>query len=318
MKNQHVKIHPSIALEGAAIKAVSPLGKESAQRCLGPISAGFLSAFRFLHRDCRSVYLRRKDGSRLRVLIMRGTQREGKTIGILWLHGGGYVLGAPEMAYMAFPKHLLQHFNCVIVSPAYTLSYKKPFPAAPEDAYNTLRWMYRHRADLGIESEKIAVGGESAGGGLCVALCLYAREHGFKHIGLQMPLYPMLDDRKTPSSAHNHAPVWDTRANRTAWNIYLNNRAGTATVPAYAAPARAINMSGLPPAVSIIGTAEPFYAETRRYFHRLRQAGTEAVLAEFTGAYHAFDMLAPYASISKQATAFLLERFERYARKYLF
>ena len=314
---QLTKIDKELLPLGLAIKAISPLGEEVMQRALGPISTEVLGVLKWVHPGSKSVYIKRKDGSKLRLLVMRGKQRAGKTIGILWLHGGGYVLGAPEMAYLSFSRHLLEHYNCVIVAPAYTLSYELPYPAALEDAYLALRWMHRHPKTLGIDCKKLIVGGESSGGGLAAALCLYARDKGFRNIGMQLPLYPMLDDRDTETNAKNYAPVWDSSANRAAWRIYLGRIYGTAKVPAYAAPARALDVSSLPPALSVIGTLEPFYAETCRYFERLRGEGVACTLAEFEGAYHAFDMLAPFTAISKQATAFLLEAFERYIQQYI-
>lgn len=317
MKQKLTAINKELLPLGLALKAVSPLGDEVMQRALGPVSAEVLGVLKWIHPSSKTVYIKRSDGSKLRLLVMRGKQRAGKTIGILWLHGGGYVLGAPEMAYVSFPRHLLEHYNCVIVAPAYTLSYELPYPAALEDAYLALRWMHRHPKTLGIDCKKLVVGGESSGGGLAAALCLYARDKGFRNIGMQLPLYPMLDDRETETNAYNYAPVWDSSANRAAWRIYLGRTYGIAPVSEYAAPARALDVSGLPPALSIIGTTEPFYAETCRYFERLRSAGVACTLAEFEGAYHAFDMLAPFTTIGKQATAFLLDAFESYIQQYI-
>lgn len=107
------------------------------------------------------------------------------------------MLGASEMAVMSFPRHLIKNCNCVVVSPDYTLSSIKPYPAALEDAFSTLLWLKENRKNLGIDSDKFVVGGESAGGGLTAALCIYARDKNINNIAFQMPLYPMLDDRVT-------------------------------------------------------------------------------------------------------------------------
>ncbi len=253
----------------------------------------------------------------MRICIMRGKKTAGKTVGILWLHGGGYSLGAPEMAIMSFPRHLINNGNCVIVAPDYTLSTVKPYPAALDDAYTSLQWLKKNSKELGIECEKIVVGGESAGGGLTAALCIYARDKGETCIGLQMPLYPMLDDRVTETSKNNHAPVWNTKANKTAWRIYLGDSVMNNGVSPYAAPARETDYHGLPPAISFVGTAEPFYEETLIFFEQLHNAGIEAVLKEYAGAYHAFDMMAPYATISKDANRFLLEQYAAFTEKYI-
>ena len=126
----------------------------------------------------------------------------------------------------------------------------------------------------------------------------------------------MLDDRVTETSKDNRAPVWNTKANKAAWRIYLGDKVMNNGVSPYAAPARESDLKGLLPAVSIIGTAEPFYAETTSYFKRLNESGVKAELKEFEGAYHAVDMLAPYAKISREANAYLLEKYREYKALY--
>lgn len=312
-----MKINREIAVEGWLLKAISPLPYDSIQRLMGPLSAKAMSVLPLKSLHCKKMTIPREDGSTMRACVMRGRKTEGKTVGILWLHGGGYALGAPEMAIMSFPRHLLRQCNCVMVSPDYTLSTIKPYPAALNDAYTALQWLKENRKRLGVDCEKLVVGGESAGGGLTAALCLYARDRGEDCIGLQLPLYPMLDDRVTETSKDNHAPVWNTKANKAAWRIYLGDRVMNNGVPVYAAPARETDYTGLPPAISVVGTAEPFYAETQTFFKMLRQAGIETALKEYEGAYHAFDMMAPYAKISKDANHFLLKSYQALAEKYL-
>lgn len=313
MKN----IDKQIRLEGEILKLISPLSSEKTQRILGPISTKAMSVLKLKSLNCEKIKINRPDGTSFRACIMRGKKTEGKTIGVLWLHGGGYVLGAPEMAIMTFPKHLINSCNCVIVAPDYTLSSIKPYPAALDDAFTSLLWLKGNREKLGIDSDKFAVGGESAGGGLTAALCIYARDKGERCIGFQMPLYPMLDDRVTETSKNNSAPVWDTRANKSAWRVYLGDRVMNHNVSPYAAPARNEDFSNLPPAISIIGTEEPFYAETLTYFDNLHKADIETRLKEFKGGYHAFDMMAPYAQISKNANKYLLEKYEEFVQKYI-
>lgn len=313
MKN----IDKQIRLEGEILKLISPLGSEKAQRIIGPISTKAMSFLKLKSLNCSKIKIKRPDGTEFRVCVMRGKKTHGKTIGILWLHSGGYVLGAPEMAIMSFPKHLINNHNCVIVAPDYTLSSIKPYPAALEDAFTTLLWLKDNRENLGIDSDNFVVGGESAGGGLTAALCMYARDKNINNIAFQMPLYPMLDDRITDTSKNNTAPVWNTKANKSAWKIYLGDKVMNHYVSPYAAPARNENFSGLPPAISIIGTAEPFYAETLTFFDKLKQADVETKLKEFKGGYHAFDMMAPYAEISKSANKFLLEKYSEFVQKYI-
>lgn len=310
-------IDKEIRIEGLLIRAVSPLGNENVQRFVSPISNTVLSLLPLKGLNCTKMKIKREDGSSFRVCVMRGKKTQGKTVGILWLHGGGYVLGSPEMAVMSFPKHLINNCNCVIVAPDYTLSAKAPYPAALNDAYQTLLWMKNNKNSLGIDYDKFVVGGESAGGGLTAALCLYARDNSNDSIAFQMPLYPMLDDRITQSSENNNAPIWDTSANKSAWHIYLGDRYMNNYVPVYAAPARETNYKNLPPAISVVGTIEPFYDEVITYFDNIEYEKIETKLMIADGCYHAFDMMAPYAQISKKANAFLLDSYNEFAHKYL-
>lgn len=306
-----------LRLEGDFLRLVSPLGYEKVQRFVSPLSTGFLSLLRLKKLNCEKVHLRRKDGTKMRMCIMRSGNANGKRVGVLWLHGGGYVLGAPEMAQFTLPRLLLGHCSCVIAAPDYTLSAKSPYPAALNDAYAALEWMLENQAMLGYDYDKIVVGGESAGGGLAVALSLYARDQGRDCIGFQIPLYPMLDDRVTATSAHNDAPVWNTKANRSAWRIYLGDRVMNYGVPIYAAPARASDYTGLPSVISIVGTLDPFLDEDMTFYKNVKKAGTQVEYRVAKGCYHAFDMMAPYAKVSKRAARFLLEAYDGYVERYL-
>lgn len=303
--------------EGAVVKAVDLLGSEKKQRFWGPVSAKILSRWKLKGLGCRKTAIPRGDGTSMRVCVFNGKKPGEKAVGVLWLHGGGYAIAAPETAVLSFAGRLIKNRSVVLVAPDYTLSVTKPFPAALNDAFTAYRWLLQNREALGIDYEKIVVGGESAGGGLTAALCAYARDHAAPGVGFQMPLYPMLDDRPTATSAHNTAPVWNTRSNVASWNIYLNGAAGGDGVSPYAAPARLQDLAGLPPAVTVVGTLEPFYRETLDFFARLERAGVPAALRRFPGAYHAFDMFAPYAGISRQANAFLLAQYDDYVKKYI-
>ena len=313
-------IQKEMRLEGEFLRAVSPFGHEWALRLVSAACAVFFDLFSLKGLGCEKQTIQRPDGSDMKVCVFQGKGTCGPRVGILWLHGGGYVLGAPEMVGMSFPLHLLKECNCVVVAPDYTLSAKKPFPAAIDDCYTALNWMDEHAAELGIETSTYMVGGESAGGGLTASLCLYERDRAraggrASRIGLQMPLYPMADDRPTATNIGNDAPVWDTAANQAAWKIYLGPLHGSEVVPYYAAPARATDYTDLPPAISIVGTIEPFYAETLELFRQLDAAGVDTALREYDGCYHAFDMMAPYASPSKAATRFLLNAYRDFAEK---
>ena len=226
--------------------------------------------------------------------------------GVLWLHGGGYAVGMNEMVHMSRAVGLVKHFGAVVLAPGYRLSLQSPYPAAMDDCYAALLYLKEHAAALGVRSDQIMVGGESAGGGLCAAVCIRARDTGEVNVAFQMPLYPMLDDRDTETSRENHGRVWNTRRNHLAWRLYLRGT-DRAQLSPYAAPARLTDFSGLPPAYSFVADEEPFYAETVRYFDRLRAAGVPAKLDIYHTNMHAFDMMRPRDAQSVAAA----EAFER-------
>jgi len=244
-------------------------------------------------------------GRNIKVLILRpekNTKAPAETPGILWIHGGGYATGMAEMAFMSRAIGLVKKYGAVVVAPSYRLSWERKYPAALEDCYAALKYLKEHANELGVNSSQIMVGGESAGGGLTAALCMYARDKGEVNIAYQMPLYPMLDDRDTESSRDNHAPVWNTRRNHAAWKLYLGELAGT-DVPPYAAPARQTDYTNLPPAYTFVGDIEPFYCETLTYIENLKKAGVEANVDVYPDCFHAFDMMTPFRKVSKQAAA---------------
>ncbi len=141
--------------------------------------------------------------------------------GVLWIHGGGYMTGMKEMVHMSRAVDLVKEYGATVISPGYRLSFVKPYPAALEDCYDTLVYIKNHAEELGINRKQIMAGGESAGGGLCDALCMMARDIGEVNIAYQMPLYPMLDNFDTETSADNHGKVWNTRKNHFAWKLII-------------------------------------------------------------------------------------------------
>lgn len=244
-------------------------------------------------------------GRNIKILILRPTKHakpQAETPGILWIHGGGYVTGMAEMIYISRAIDLVKKYGAVVVTPEYRLSGEAPYPAALEDCYAALKYLKNHAGELGVNSSRIMVGGESAGGGLTIAVCMYARDKGEVNIAYQMPLYPMIDDRDTESSRDNHAPVWNTKRNHMGWKAYLGELAGK-EVPPYAAPARQTDYSNLPPAYTFVGDIEPFYCETLAYIENLQKAGVEAKVDVYPNCFHAFDMLTPFRKVSKKAIA---------------
>lgn len=223
---------------------------------------------------------------------------------VYWIHGGGYVLGHPD-GDDGLCECYVKEINCAVISIDYRLAPEYPYPAAIEDCYAGLKWTADNAKELGIDASKIAIGGASAGGGLTAALALMARDRGGPKIAFQMPLYPMLDDRNvTPSSyeinEENMPTAWNREANLAAWKMYLGGKWAEEVSP-YAAPSRAKDLSGLPPAYICVGQLDPFRDETMEYVIRLSQSGIPVEFHLYPGCYHGFDSIFSDVKISREA-----------------
>ena len=185
----------------------------------------------------------------------------------------------------------------------YRLAPEHPDPYPVEDCYATLLWTVEHAAELGVDPARIVVNGPSAGGGLAAGVALLARDRGGPPLLGQLLVSPMLDDRNETVSSHqiDGVGVWDRESNDTGWNALLGDRRGTDTVSIYAAPARATDLTGLPPAYLECGSAEVFRDEDVAYASSLWAAGVQAELHVWPGAFHASDQLAPDAALSREA-----------------
>ncbi len=211
----------------------------------------------------------------------------------LHLHGGGYVMGSASGAD-AEKAALAAELACVVASVEYRLAPESPHPGPVEDAYAALRWLHENAASLRVDRTRIAIGGESAGGGLAASLALLARDRGEIPLVFQSLIYPMLDDRTVTAEPHPFAGelVWTRDDNRFGWSSLLGVEPGSDGVSPYAAPARAEDLSGLPPAFISVGTLDLFIDEDIVYAQRLIRAGVPCELHVFPGAYHGFDSVA--------------------------
>ncbi|PNG16356.1 alpha/beta hydrolase [Streptomyces cahuitamycinicus] len=221
---------------------------------------------------------------------------------IYHVHGGGMVIGNNRVG-VDVPLAWAQALDAVVVSVEYRLAPEHPHPAPVEDVYAGLLWTADHAAEIGADPERIVIAGASAGGGLCAALALLTRDRkGPRPIG-QVLMCPMLDDRNDTPSTRQMAGlgVWDRTANETGWTALLGSRRGGPDVPAYAAPARAKDLTGLPPAFLDVGSAETFRDEVVAYASRIWQAGGVAELHVWPGGFHGFDGFAPQAAVSQAA-----------------
>ncbi|MDF2014701.1 alpha/beta hydrolase [Priestia megaterium] len=238
---------------------------------------------------------------------------------LLWIHGGGYILGSiddDDNTCMRFVKEA----NCVVISVDYRLAPEHPYPASIEDCYSALKWIADNAEPLNIDSNRIGVAGASAGGGLTAALTLLARDRQYPSICFQMPLYPMIDDRNnTPSTNEiKEGLVWNQKTNEAGWKMYLGEIYGTDNIPPYAVPARADDYRNLPYTYTCVGQLDPFRSETLTYVTKLAQAGVDVEFHLYPGAYHWFEQLNPNVNISIYAVNEIIQAvktgFERVAK----
>jgi triacylglycerol lipase len=215
------------------------------------------------------------------------------------IHGGGYVIGTYAMDDPLFDE-LCPKLGVVGVSVEYRLAPETPYPGPLEDCYRGLRWTYEHAEALGIDPDGIGITGVSAGGGLAAALALLARDRGEVPVAFQLLDSPMLDDRQiTMSSRQDGLPVWSRPSNTFGWKSYLGDLYGKDEVPATAAPARATDLTGLPPAFICVGAVDGFRDEDIDYALRLNDAGVPTELHVYPGACHGFQ-IARDAPVTKQ------------------
>ena len=234
---------------------------------------------------------------RLRVFRHRDTVGE---VGCLyWIHGGGYVSGLPEQNDPMF-DHLCTALKCVGVAVQYRLAPETPYPGGLNDCYAGLVHVFENASALGIDRTRIGIGGASAGGGLAAALALVARDRGEVNVAFQYLVYPMIDDRQVTESSSWEVPVWSPASNTFGWKSYLGELYGT-DVPAYAAPTRASDLTGLPPTYVIVGTLDGFLDEDVEYAMRLVRSGVSTELHVYPGAPHGFDAFLPGTNLSRRA-----------------
>ncbi|MFJ3391736.1 alpha/beta hydrolase [Leifsonia aquatica] len=241
-------------------------------------------------------------GPAVAVTIIRPVDAAPGAPGALGIHGGGQVLGTRFFGTGELIDLAVRH-GVVGVAVEYRLSPEHPGTAAGEDCYAALVWMAEHADELGIDPARLLVSGASAGGGLSAAVALMARDRGGPALAGQLLNCPMLDDRnRTPSSRqYDGIGAWDRNNNDTAWDAILGSDRFTDRVSPYSAPARAADLSGLPPAYVEVGAAEVFRDESIDYATRIWATGGEAELHVWSGAYHGFSGFSPDAIVSRAA-----------------
>ncbi len=222
---------------------------------------------------------------------------------VLYLHGGGMILGSVEL-YDGMVASYVSDSGVPMLSVDYRLAPEHPHPAPVEDCFAALQWLAGHATELGADPGRLAVMGDSGGGGLAAAVALLARDRGGPRLARQVLVYPMLDDRTTvPDPALVPFMTWTYDDNATGWGALLGDAIGTGAVSAYAAPARATDLSGLPSTYLDVGDLDIFRDEGIAYARRLAAAGVTTELHVHPGAPHGFDQLGPAFDVTRRARA---------------
>ena len=242
------------------------------------------------------------------VRVYRPVDASGPLPGIYYIHGGGMVLGDLDDENPA-AELICEQVGAVVVSVKYRLAPEHTYPAAVEDCYAGLEWLSKNVAELGVDAERLAIYGASAGGGLTLATALLARDRGGPQLSFMMPIYPMIDDRNETPSSHEITDIgiWDRAGNIEAWAWYL----GGQEADQYAAPARAADLSGLPPAFIDVGTIDLFLDEDIEFARRLMQAGVPTELHIHPGAFHATELVAPQSVLSQRIWGMRIDALRR-------
>lgn len=243
-------------------------------------------------------------GDEIVVTVIQKRGRTGTGPGFFHTHGGGMIIGNRWLGVVGF-LDWAERFDGVIVTVEYRLAPEFPDPYPVEDCYAALRWTAAHAEELGIDASRLLIGGGSAGGGLAAGTALLARDRRGPALVGQLLIYPMLDDRDATVSTHqiDGVGVWDRGSNVTGWTALLGDRKGTDDVSIYAAPGRATDLTGLPPAFIDCGSAEVFRDEDVAYATRLWEAGVQAELHVWAGGFHGFDMFAPHTAVAQAMLA---------------
>ncbi|MGF1597199.1 MAG: alpha/beta hydrolase [Acidimicrobiales bacterium] len=237
----------------------------------------------------------------VRIKIYRPEGLAAGAAALYWIHGGGMVMGSADQDDSRCAVWAAA-LGALVVSVDYRLAPEDPYPAPLDDCYAGLVWLASSSSDLGVDPDLIAIGGASAGGGLAAGLALRARDAGGPAICYQHLVYPMIDDRNDTHSSHaiTDPRVWNREANRLGWAAYLGQSGQGGEVPIYAAPARATNLKGLPPAYLPVGSLDLFLDENIDYAQRMLQAGVPVELRVYPGAFHGSNGFASRTAISRR------------------
>lgn len=253
------------------------------------------TAMRLLMRDKQHEGVRlekavTKEGVHLRIFTPEAPLTGAA---LLWIHGGGMVIGAAAQDD-AFCAETARELKIVVISTEYRLAPESPFPAPLDDCLSAWHWIQTAAQQRNIAANRVAIGGQSAGGGLSASLVQRIHDMGGTQPAAQWLFCPMLDDRTAVSHAFDGIGhlIWNNSQNRTGWGAYLGDEFGASHVSEYAVPARRDDLRGLPPAWIGVGDIELFFAEDKAYAERLSASGVDCTLDIVTGAPHGFERIA--------------------------
>ena len=251
---------------------------------------------------------------KIRIYAPRQTRKSRAAL--LYIHGGGFIVGSLETEH-SVAASLAEKLDVVVVSVGYRLAPEFPYPAGLEDCYAAWCWLHANAEPLGLDKERVAVFGQSAGGGLSAALALLVRDRRAPPMCFQFLGIPELDDRlQTPSMrAFTDTPLWNRPNAEVSWRAYLGEsyKPGTDDVPAYAAPARAENLQGLPPAYISAMEFDPLRDEAILYGLKLLAAGVAVEMHTFPGTFHGSSLVAT-AAVSQRQEREMLDVLRRALR----
>lgn len=249
---------------------------------------------------CRDLGFEGYQGHPLVASVFRHAQAAGPRPGVLYVHSGGMMFG-DRFSGLDRMLDFVEQLGVVLVSIEYRLAPEHPDPYPREDVYAALEWVASSAGALGIRLDRLLIAGASAGGGLAAGAALAARDRGGPRCCGQLLDYPMLDDRGLTRSTYQFdgVGVWDRVSNETGWGALLGDARGGPDVSPYAAPSRATDLSGLPPAFLDVGSAEIFRDEAVAYADAIWNAGGSAELHVWPGGFHGFDIFAPHTALSR-------------------
>ena len=244
-----------------------------------------------------------------KIRIYQAKESKKPAPAVVYIHGGGMILGGIEVE-AATTQMLCAETGATVISVDYRKAPEFPYPCGPDDCYSAAKWVFDNASELGIDVKNIGIYGSSAGGGLALAVVLMARDRKTMNFKYMLPIYPMIDDRNETSSTHEVTEIgmWDRSGNIEAWNWYLGGK----PADSYAAPARAADLTGLPPAFIDVGALDAFRDEDADFALRLLKSGVACEFRVYPGAYHGSEIFAPEADLSKRIVASRIDALKRF------